>query len=953
MPMTSSPAVLIVFPWCVDRLGHGNVQRVLAMASHLSRQGFAVDLVYQGNPRVPSREHELTGFRRVVRVSAWESADALRLHDEWEAFYAGYDPPPPNLSAGTALTSVVRGLLDTGEYAAVIATYAWTAPIFARVPPHVLRVVDVQDVISLHAERARAATGTMPAFSMAVETERFLWRQWDVLLAITPDEARAIAPFLRPSQRLLTVPHAVAIAGDDAKVDAADTVVYTGSDNPSNQAAVSWLLTEVWPRVLAARPHARLRLVGLICDAIRRTPLTATPNVDLVGFVDRPMDEVAKASVCVAPYLYGSGLKIKVIEAAGARRAIVTTPAGADGTGFVDGAHALIAPDSATFASAIVRLLGDEALRGRLAVAAREHARQHFSDEACYGALVALLRAPESPVAATGIIPRAIEQRLRTALAALDSPAAVVWGNGSHTRALLPVLSALGARVRCIVDKSAAIESVSPEGIAIVPANAFAPRPDDLIVLSSQAYEWDMWEDLAPIRATGAHALALYCRELITDGLARIARGGTQRPPSSRPATSRVAPTRLVIVEPSAGRGNGPFLRLARSLHEVSRDTLRVVVAGARRISPDGLESTDRELLEPAFDFTYLDALREIREDMWRGVARFSRLQALDLARLSDRLTLTSADVVLFHSTTLLDAFGAAQWMTTRPDRDVPEIRFLFHVALEQEARWLNASADAVRHAYAVALALIDDRVDGRVRLLAQNDALAERLERAFDRPVDVMGFPVPSRSRAVNRLAPARPARLLYAGEARAEKGFGLLPAIADALDRELRDGRLRIVCQSMRGGIADARVEAAARALAARPGVERIERFLPSDEYDALVAGCDLVLLPYDAAEYRARLSAVFVDATCAGVPVIVPDGTWMSGQIAEGAGAGWTFASLDAARIADVIRGALTSLPSMRDAARRASDRAWQQHDPRVVLETILRSTDASPARHATVA
>jgi UDP:flavonoid glycosyltransferase YjiC (YdhE family) len=95
------------------------------------------------------------------------------------------------------------------------------------------------------------------------------------------------------------------------------------------------------------------------------------------------------------------------------------------------------------------------------------------------------------------------------------------------------------------------------------------------------------------------------------------------------------------------------------------------------------------------------------------------------------------------------------------------------------------------------------------------------------------------------------------------------------------------------------------------------------------------------------------VFVDATCAGVPVIVPDGTWMSDQIVEGAGAGRTFASLDATQIADVVRGALMSLPSMRDAARRASDRAWQQHDPRAVLETILRSQDAPPARHATVA
>ena len=71
-----------------------------------------------------------------------------------------------------------------------------------------------------------------------------------------------------------------------------DTVVYTGSDNHSNQAAVRWLLTDVWAGVLAERPHAVLRLVGLVCQPLQQTPLTSVPNVEWVGFVDRPADEL-------------------------------------------------------------------------------------------------------------------------------------------------------------------------------------------------------------------------------------------------------------------------------------------------------------------------------------------------------------------------------------------------------------------------------------------------------------------------------------------------------------------------------------------------------------------------------------------------------------------------------------------------------------------------------------
>ena len=68
------PSVLMVFPWCLDRIGHGNIQRVLAMADYLSSAGIDLDVVYQGNPNVPSRETGFTAFRRVIRVDAWRSS---------------------------------------------------------------------------------------------------------------------------------------------------------------------------------------------------------------------------------------------------------------------------------------------------------------------------------------------------------------------------------------------------------------------------------------------------------------------------------------------------------------------------------------------------------------------------------------------------------------------------------------------------------------------------------------------------------------------------------------------------------------------------------------------------------------------------------------------------------------------------------------------------------------
>jgi len=231
--------------------------------------------------------------------------------------------------------------------------------------------------------------------------------------------------------------------------------------------------------------------------------------------------------------------------------------------------------------------------------------------------------------------------------------------------------------------------------------------------------------------------------------------------------------------------------------------------------------------------------------------------------------------------------------------------------------------------------------------VLTQTPALAPALERVLQQPVAPMGFPVPARLRAASSPRPSSPVRLLYAGEARADKGFGMLPAVVDALKRERDAGTLTVVCQSMLNEFADEKILRAVRTLKAQPGVEVIDRFLPSCEYDRLIAGCDLVLLPYDARWYRSRLSAVFVDATCAGVLPIVPDQTWMSQELIEGYGVGTTFGTLSARSIASAVRQALDRIGPMKQEARAAADRVWDKHDPHRVLTTILGTEEAQPA------
>lgn len=163
--------------------------------------------------------------------------------------------------------------------------------------------------------------------------------------------------------------------------DGGGTVVFTGvMDSPANIDGVLYLLREIWPLVLRERPQARLVIVG------RNPPeqvLALTRNESLrasaTGFVDDIRPHVAAADVAVIPLRVGGGTRIKAFEAIAMYRPVVSTAIGIEGLDLVPGTHFLEADAAGPFARAILSLLGDAALRQRLANAGRALLEERFT----------------------------------------------------------------------------------------------------------------------------------------------------------------------------------------------------------------------------------------------------------------------------------------------------------------------------------------------------------------------------------------------------------------------------------------------------------------------------------------------------------------------------------------------------------------------------------------------
>ena len=264
----------------------------------------------------------------------------------------------------------------------VLANYAW---MLSAIPSsfHGLRACLHSDVAWKRAALSAPADGAPAITAMA---EGALLASAEVIGSISAADAAELAR-LAPRARVVLAPKSVAATPLPPAPADSTRVLFVGSDNPFNIEGVAWFLNSVWPALLRRVPRARLDLCGSIARALPR-PLPA--GVDAHGPVPDLSPFYREAAVVIIPLLRATGLNIKLVEAAGLGRAVVSTSATLDGAPFLRGA--LAAADTAEdFAAAVAGLLADPAARDALATRVRDSVAEALSPQTCYGPLAAAL----------------------------------------------------------------------------------------------------------------------------------------------------------------------------------------------------------------------------------------------------------------------------------------------------------------------------------------------------------------------------------------------------------------------------------------------------------------------------------------------------------------------------------------------------------------------------------
>ena len=168
--------------------------------------------------------------------------------------------------------------------------------------------------------------------------------------------------------------------GDDQQLELpdlrhADTVkklMYVGFLGwEPNAQGLLWFIEQVWPQLVQRHPDLRFDIVGKNPDQRLQAAAASWEGISLKGFVPDLQEIYRDSRVSVAPLLFGSGMKVKVLDAMARGMPIVTTSVGAEGIDMENGKHLLVADTPDDMANEVDRLLTDPDLWQRLQVNSR------------------------------------------------------------------------------------------------------------------------------------------------------------------------------------------------------------------------------------------------------------------------------------------------------------------------------------------------------------------------------------------------------------------------------------------------------------------------------------------------------------------------------------------------------------------------------------------------------
>ncbi len=388
----SRPNLLWIWRDQPTRLGTGSQQRAAHILDALADSfNIHVVIIYAD---------ALSGQPDAPLLARFASITYLHMSDTLDERRASAGASPSSVYATTQEAPELIAKLHAEKAIDATLLFAFDTAVFVRLILDRLQPVylDLDEMLSKRQLRFLKTPGLPPEKVEELQRglhlfrmmERVLLPQFQEIYVASTREKENISALTEP-ERVVAIPNATHQASrlPPPPDSLPRTLMFVGKmDYFPNLDGAKFLVDKIWPRIQALHEGAlQLHLVGANPPSSFRPD--GTPGIIFDRNRADLMPVYQNASICLVPIRSGGGTRVKILEAFGLGRPVVSTAIGAEGLGVEHNRHLLIADEPEAFAEACVNLLNDPGLAERLCAEAASWVRKHHSSQAVRDAVSA------------------------------------------------------------------------------------------------------------------------------------------------------------------------------------------------------------------------------------------------------------------------------------------------------------------------------------------------------------------------------------------------------------------------------------------------------------------------------------------------------------------------------------------------------------------------------------
>jgi glycosyltransferase involved in cell wall biosynthesis len=171
-----------------------------------------------------------------------------------------------------------------------------------------------------------------------------------------------------------------------------DIISFIGHSNEWNKAGIKILIDEILPIIKKVKPSVECRIYGEISTHLKGTSC----GVKKIGHVSAVEKVYREAKLIINPVPWGTGQKIKIIEALAYGKAVISMSPGIEHADNTNRKVLVYVNDTKIFAEQVVKLLEDDYARHSIERNARRFIEYNYNQDKVYSEFFNLIEKPSA-----------------------------------------------------------------------------------------------------------------------------------------------------------------------------------------------------------------------------------------------------------------------------------------------------------------------------------------------------------------------------------------------------------------------------------------------------------------------------------------------------------------------------------------------------------------------------